>query len=91
MADSANPEVYEPQVFTYSDGSTSTWTRDGERYFKDGVEVLPAKDQAGQMVDAWGQYFRDYHRHIHKWQPIPGTQQMTHVMRAWGPPPQRGS
>lgn len=79
---------FETQTFTYRDGSSAVWTREGGRdgrYLKDGVEVGKPADPASS-TDGWGEYFKDYQRHIHKWEPLPGTQQMQHVMHAWDPP-----
>ena len=70
----------ESQTFTYRDGTSSTWTKDGDRYWKDDVEM------GDDSLDGWGYYFKDYQRHIHKWEQLPDQQQMRHVMHAWGPP-----
>ena len=37
----------ESQTFTYRDGSSSTWTKDGDRYWKDGVEMGDALWRVG--------------------------------------------
>ena len=73
------------QTFTYVDGTSSTWTRDGDRYFKDGVEMGQPAD-LNSATDGWGEYFRDYQRHIHRWEPLPNSQQETHILKAWAPP-----
>lgn len=82
FASSQTERTYEPQTFRFSDGSTCVWTREGESYFRDGTEVLP-----NDRTDAWGQYFKEYHLHIHEWEELPSGQ-MRHVMNHF-PPPRR--